>query len=119
MQQFIKDEFGSKFGYARIPYEPDENSYLTLELFANKESADIYDAAEDKEAEEIKQLITEVVIPIPTVEGDGFTSALSTTIKGNNVVVVDNNFEVEFNFRAIRHTKGSTLNEGALGTLLI
>jgi hypothetical protein len=60
-----------------------------------------------------------VVIPIPTVEGDSFTSALSTTIKNNDIVVTDNNFEVEFNFRAIRHTKGSPLNEGALGTLII
>ena len=119
VQAWLKNEINGKFGYARIPVEVNESNFLTLELFANKEDADKYDEAEDKEAEGIKDLVMKVVIPISTVQGDSYSAFLLTDIPAKDIVVANGVLKAKFNYRSIKYTQGQAFNENAAGTLIV
>ena len=116
VQEFIKNEFGTKFGYLNMRFNEAETMYY-IECFANEDDYKKYE--EDKEANASLRL-QNVQIPISTAQGDTYTALLRSSL-GNtsDIVITENKLEVPFNFRAIKISVVGNENAGYKGTLQI
>lgn len=113
IQAWIKNELNSKYAVIRVATD-EETAYL--QLFSTKEDESLYDS----DPELYKDRVT--IVPLPAMggqAGNDFVAMLSTTIPQNDLVIIDQNLVIPFNFRAIRFVRGIASNEGALGTLQI
>ena len=116
VQEFIKNEFGTKFGYLNMRFNEAETMYY-IECFANEDDYKKYE--EDKEANASLRL-QNVQIPISTAQGDTYTALLRSSL-GNtaDIVVTESKLEVPFNFRAIKISVIGNENAGYKGTLYV
>lgn len=116
VENYIKREFGDKYGHIRLVFDEQTNFY-NIEAFASKEDASEYDA--DPEANAMLRLLNEP-IPISTVQGDAYTARLSTTMSNSaDIVVVDDSLEVSLNYRAIKITQIGNENAGYRGDVIV
>ena len=116
VENYIKQEFGTKYGHLRFVFD-ESTSFYNVEAFASEEDAKLYD--EDKEANASLRLLNEA-LPISTVQGDAYTARLGTSLPNTaNIVVTDNNLNVPLNFRAIKITQIGNENAGYTGTLVV
>ena len=119
VQEFIKSEYGAKFGVARISQLDTATNFYSIELFKNKDDEKAYDELDDKDSDVAKALVTRITIPISAVQGDSYTAKLTADIPQKNIVIVDGKLVVPFRFSAIKYTQGEASNEGARGSLHI
>lgn len=116
VENYIKREFGDKYGHIRLVFDEQTNFY-NIEAFASKEDASEYDA--DPEANAMLRLLNEP-IPISTVQGDAYTARLYTTMSNSaDIVVVDDSLEVSLNYRAIKITQIGNENAGYRGDVIV
>lgn len=123
VEEFIKENFRSvdgklegKFGYIRISSTINEQNFYSLELFASKADADLYDT----DTETYYDLITIVPIPISTVQGDAYASLLGTSIANSAVIVsTKDTLMIPLNFRAVKISQVGNENAGVTGSLTI
>lgn len=120
VQEFIKNEFGTKFGYLNMRFNETLSMYY-IECFANEDDFNKYEDIEDKESEEAQKLILQnVQIPISTVQGDTYTALLSSTISNSaNIVVSGDKLTVPVNYRSIKITQLGTFNAQMAGTIVV
>lgn len=116
VQEFVKNEFGTKFGYLNMRFNEAETMYY-IECFANEDAYKKYE--EDKEANASLRL-QNVQIPISTAQGDTYTALLRSSL-GNtaDIVVTESELKVPFNFRAIKISVLGNENAGYKGTLQV
>lgn len=116
VQDFVKAEFGKRFGYLNMRFNESESMYY-IECFTSEDDYKAYEA--DKEANK-KLLLQSVQIPISTIEGDTFTATLKTSLKNDaNIVVADGNLEVPLNYRSIKISQIGNENANYAGTLVV
>ena len=115
IQEWLKNEINGKYGVIRISNTIDEQNFYSLEMFSTKEDEELYDDNPD----EYKDRLTKVTIPISSVQADRFSAMLSTSLPVNDIVIVDEKFEVPFNFHAVKITAMGSENAGNKGTLEI
>lgn len=116
VQQFIKDEFGKRFGYLNMRFNS-TMSMWHIECFMSEEDYKLY---ESDKVTHGGLLLQDVQIPISTVEGDSFTATLKTSLKNDaNIVVADGNLEVPLNYRSIKISQIGNENANYTGTLIV
>ena len=116
VQEWLKNEINGKFGIIRMSNTINEQNFYSLEMFSTKEDEHLYDEDNEKYAD----LVTKVVIPISTVQGDAFTASLKTSLSNTaNIVVTDRNLEVPLNYRSIKITQIGSENANYAGTLVV
>ena len=116
VQDFVKGEFGKRFGYLNMRFNESESMYY-IECFTSEDDYKKYEA--DKETYG-NLLLQSVQIPISTVEGDTFTATLKTSLKNDaNIVVADGNLEVPLNYRSIKISQIGNENANYAGTLVV
>lgn len=116
VQEFIKNELGSKYGYLNMRFIESETMYH-IECFANEDEYILYES--DKEANR-KYLLQDVQIPISTAQGDTFTAALKTNLNSNaDIIVSGDDLIVPLNYRSVKISKLGNENAGYRGTVVI
>lgn len=119
VEDFIKGylgQIGGKYGYLRISSTVNAQNFYSLELFASKEDADLYDSDPEKYFDKI----TSVAIPISTVQGDAYASLLGTSVSNAAVIVsTKDTLMIPLNFRAVKISQVGNENAGVTGSLTI
>lgn len=116
VEEFIKEQFRSKYGYTRAKFN-EQTTFYELESFASEEKAVEYDS--DPENNSALRLNV-TVIPISTVQGDAYTAMLRTTISNTaDIVVTDGKLEVPLNYRAVKITQIGNENAGYRGSVVV
>lgn len=114
--RFTGPEIDAKYGYARMSATINEQNFYSLELFASKADADLYD--EDPEAN--ASLATIVTIPISTVQGDAYASLLTTSVETTaSIISTKETLMIPLNFRGVKISQIGSENAGVTGTLTI
>lgn len=114
VQEFIKNEFGTKYGYLNMRFNEAQTMYY-IECFANE---DTYKEYEETGNETLR--LQNVQIPISTAQGDTYTALLRSSLGStSNIVVTEDKLEVPFNFRAIKISVLGNENAGYKGTLQV
>ena len=116
VEQFIKEQFGDKYGYINLRFNGDNNTYY-IECFASEAAYDEYES--DKENKD-HLLLQNVQIPISTVQGDSYTALLGTSIPNSaKLVAAKEKLEIPLCFRGVKIGQLGNENAGAAGTLII
>lgn len=116
VEQFVKQQFGGKYGYINLRFNSGENMYY-IECFANENTFKQYE--QDTEANAHLRL-QNVQIPISTVQGDAYTALLGTSIPNTaKIVAAKDTLLIPLCFRGVKIGQLGNENAGAAGTLII
>ena len=117
VEEFIKKQFGGKFGYIHLRFSDSEKMYY-IECYASEEDYKLYES--DPETYGKLRLQNER-IPITTVKGDAYAATLSTNFNTKaNIVVSEKKLIVPVNYRSIKLSEiEGQVNAGYSGTLII
>ena len=112
----LLSEVSDKYGYMRMSSTINEQNFYSLEVFASKDDAELYDT--DKE--QYAHLATIITIPISTVQGDAYASLLTTNVDASSSIVsVKDSLMIPFNFRGVKISQVGSENAGVTGSLTI
>ena len=118
VEQFVKQQFGDKYGHIVMSDTVDDNNYYHLYCFASKESYNDW-LAEGADKESVL-LLADVTIPISTVQGDAYTATLRTSISDTaDIIVAEGKLIVPLNYRSIKITQIGKENAGYRGDVII
>lgn len=114
VEEFIKEQFGCKFGYMNLRFIDSENMYH-IESFASEADFLLYE--EDHELHK-DLLLQDARIPISTVTGDSYTGLLTTNMSNTaNIITTGDVFNISLNYRAVKIGQLGNENAQASGTL--
>lgn len=114
VEEFIKEQFGSKFGYMNLRFIDSENMYH-IESFASEADFLLYE--EDHELHK-DLLLQDARIPISTVTGDSYTGLLTTNMSNTaNIITTGDVFNISLNYRAVKIGQLGNENAQSSGTL--
>lgn len=117
VEEFIKEQLQSKYGYYVLSDRKDENDYFHFYAFESTLTYKEWDeSGRDPESELI---LTDIVIPISTTKDTASYSAqLNTSIAAtSNIVVSSTDLIVPLNFRSLKIDASGSENAGAVGTV--
>ena len=110
VEEFIKKQFGGKFGYIEISRFNETNSTYYMDCYATEE-----------DYREGKDPVQSIEIPISTAKGDTYAAVLATSLNTKaNIVVSEKKLIVPINYRSIKRSEiTGNVDAGYSGTLII
>lgn len=110
VEEFIKEQFGGKFGHIDISRFNEANSTYYMDCYATEE-----------DFKSGKSPVQTIEIPISTAKGDTYAALLTTNLNVKaNIVVSEKKLIVPINYRSIKRSEiTGNVDAGYSGTLII
>jgi len=108
VEEFLKKELRSKYGYVKVSDSPDSNGYYHLLFFADEDSYNNYVSDPTTYAD---NLLQEVIIPVSPSTGTTYQLKLTTTSSTTEIISIDGTVKVNVNLSSTRKVTGYDAEE--------